>query len=201
MQTKTKSSLSTLIFLCFQCVNFLTDLLAIGIGFILTYFSLALFITDRVNALLRQQNLADIFQQLDEIDEDFFNLNIVFNNNFIKYRLVAGIVIATFIESMIFSITFIIFVDKKSWAAWLWIYSCIPTYFNSLDKLWYIGILIAIRKRFEGLNNAIDVEALKLEQKRLKQEKLKIQRKLNKQAKKKYANNQIRPGGYDAMFL
>lgn len=151
---------------------------------------------DRITVLLKQQEFENIFLDLEEIDEDLRDLKIQINNNSIKYRLLVGIVLTALLEILIFTVTFIMFVERINWTAWLWIYTGVPTLCNTLDKLWYFGILTAIRIRFEAINRAFDEEAFKLEAKRLEDKKLKSKKKSKKEIKVKiYAfRNQIRPG-------
>ncbi|XP_065365436.1 gustatory receptor for bitter taste 66a-like [Calliphora vicina] len=181
----------------FQSKSYLVekDLLSLTIGLGLTYFSLAIFLADRVTGLWKQKCFINIFSDLEEIDEDFKDLNISFNNNYIKYRLWVAIVMTTAFEVLTFTVSFILFVDNVNWTAWLWIYVNIPTFLNTLDKLWYLGLLTAIKKRFEAINNAFNEEALKLERKRQKEKEFKLSKKIKKEKKiMKYTfKNQIRP--------
>lgn len=164
---------------------------------------MALVLADRITSLMKQQNFINIFIELEEIDEDLRDLDIVIDNNFIKYRLVLGIIIPAFLEILTFTLSFALYVDHVDWTAWLWIFTNVPTYLNSLDKLWYLGVVMAIRKRFEAINKAFDEAALNLEQEKKKLKEVKTFKKSKKQKKAKYYSfkNQIRPGKLLDIYL
>ncbi|TMW47185.1 hypothetical protein DOY81_007737, partial [Sarcophaga bullata] len=179
----------------FQTVSYVTENnnLVIGVGIVLTYFSLVMFLADRITGLLKLDAFANIFHELEEIDEDFFSLGITFNNSVIKYRILLSLVVAGLMELTLFIMTFLMYVEYQNWTAWLWIYTGIPTYLNTLDKLWYVGILQAIKQRFKAINKAFDEQSLKLELDKEKQEFTRNTRRKDKKLKPNIFKNKIKP--------
>lgn len=170
------------------------DNLVVGVGIVLTYFNLLVFLTDRIIGLLKQNSFAEIFDELELIDEDFLQLGITSNNSAIKYRILMAIIISGLMELVLFILTFVLYVDYQNWTAWFWIYTGVPTFLNTLHILWYIGLLQAIRQRFMGINTAFNEEAFKLTLDKEKQKFARQSRKKNKKLKKLNFKNKIKPG-------
>ncbi|XP_058977932.1 gustatory receptor for bitter taste 66a-like [Musca domestica] len=139
------------------------DNLTVAIGFVLTYFSLFIYLSDRITGLRNQDKFIELFENLQELEEELMEQGIRCNNNIIKYRVIFFIIMAAISETLVFVFTFAFLVDRDSWSAWLWTFTAVPTFCNSLDKIWFFGILLAIKKRFEALNNEFDNIAKKIE--------------------------------------
>ena len=159
-----------------------------------------MFLADRITGLLKLDSFADIFQELEEIDEDFFCFGITFNNSVIKHRLLMGIVLAGLMELTLFMMTFLMYVDYQNWTAWLWIYTVIPTFLNTLDKLWYVGIQQAIKQRFEAINKAFNEQSLKLQLDKEKQEYVRKSQTKDKKLKPNIFRNKIKPSKIKIFF-
>ncbi|XP_073828668.1 gustatory receptor for bitter taste 66a-like [Musca autumnalis] len=139
------------------------DNLTVAIGFILTYSSLFIYLSDRITGLKNQNQFIDLFENFQELEEELLEHGIRCNNSIIKYRVIFFIIMSTISETLVFVFTFAFLVDRDSWSAWLWTFTAVPTYCNSIDKIWFFGILLAIKKRFEALNNEFDNIAEKIE--------------------------------------
>lgn len=142
-----------------------TDALTVVIGFFLTYYSLAMFLADRICTLLNQAKLSQIFVDIEELDQELLDFNIKFDNRRIKISIICVLIVTVLCEVMTFVSTFALLVEHNYWTAWLWTFTVIPTFCNTLDKLWYMGILWAVRQRYEAINKAFDNMAEKLAQK------------------------------------
>ena len=156
---------------------------------------------DRITGLLKLDNFANIFHELEEIDEDFFSFGITFNNNAIKHRITINIILASLMELTLFILTFLMYVEYQNWTAWLWVYTGIPTFLNSLDKLWYVGILQAIKQRFEAINKAFDEQSLKLKLDKENKENVRNKQRKDKQPKPNIFKNKIKPSKIEKIFF
>uniref|UniRef100_A0A1I8PGU4 Gustatory receptor n=1 Tax=Stomoxys calcitrans TaxID=35570 RepID=A0A1I8PGU4_STOCA len=139
------------------------DIFTVALALILTYFSLAVYLTDRYTHLRTQDQLMEIFDTLHDLDDDLMELGIEVDNSPIRYRILLQIVFASICESLVFLFTFAFLVSHDSWTSGLWIFTAVPTYCNALDKIWYNTIVLAIKKRFEIINAEFDNMALEMQ--------------------------------------
>lgn len=111
---------------------------------------------DQMSAVLNQKLLGPIFESINLLDEKLKKHNIHFNNTVIKsqIRIMIGI---TFISEIIIGLSVcLLLVDYSKPYAFLWVILCVPTLYNSLDKIWFATIMYCLKQRFEGINSCLD---------------------------------------------
>ncbi|XP_075156716.1 gustatory receptor for bitter taste 66a-like [Haematobia irritans] len=139
------------------------DNFTVAMGLFLTFFSIFMYMTDRVNYLRKEDKFIEVFDTLQDIDDEFMDLGIEVNNGFLYYRILIQIVVATLCESLICIFTFAFLVNHESWLNLIWIFTAIPTHCNALDKIWFSSLMMVIKYRFELVNEEFNMLAQNLQ--------------------------------------
>ncbi|XP_067642695.1 gustatory receptor for bitter taste 66a [Eurosta solidaginis] len=126
------------------------------IGVFLTYIGLGMMLTDQWSALRNQSKIGELYERIRNVDENLLKEHIVVDISDISKRIIIMISLAVVCELTILISTYATLVDYTEWISILWIFSCFPTFYNSLDKIWFAVTLSALRKRFFVINSALD---------------------------------------------
>ncbi|XP_037940277.1 gustatory receptor for bitter taste 66a [Teleopsis dalmanni] len=126
------------------------------IGLFLTYIGLVMMATDQLTAIRNQNDLSDLFERIRLVDERLYKENIIVDNSRIGIRIRVMICFTIACELAIMASTYAILVEYANWMSLLWVFSCIPTLYNSLDKIWFAVTLYALKLRFEAINIALE---------------------------------------------
>lgn len=127
--------------------------------------------TDEITAMRNQKLLPKLFARIDYVDEDLGQLGITVNNKRVYRRIWLMIVLTFVCEFYMFFAMMWLIVDEFEWFNVLWIFTSIPTIYNSLDKIWFLGILLGLRDRFEAINTALDDVTEEIEKNNLQKRK------------------------------
>lgn len=125
------------------------------IGIFLTYIGLVMMTTDQLSALRNQNKVGQIYERIRTVDEKLFKEGYMVNNSMLQSRTKILILLSFAFEITIMLSTFITLIERK-WISLLWVFSCVPTLFNSLDKIWFAITLHALQERFSTINNALN---------------------------------------------
>ncbi|XP_004525752.1 gustatory receptor for bitter taste 66a [Ceratitis capitata] len=126
------------------------------IGIFLTYIGLGMMLTDQWSALRNQSKIGELYERIRAVDEQLLRENIVVDISKTSQRILIMLALTVICEVTILVSTYIILVDYTKWISLLWIFSCFPTFYNSLDKIWFANTLNALRQRFFMINTALD---------------------------------------------
>ncbi|XP_030372718.1 gustatory receptor for bitter taste 66a [Scaptodrosophila lebanonensis] len=126
------------------------------IGIFLTYIGLIMMATDQITALRNQSKLGELYERIQVVDERLYRENCVVDNSRLHVRIRLMIVLTFLFEISVLMATYIKLVDLTEWIAFFWCISAIPTFINSLDKIWFAVSLFALKSRFEAINATLD---------------------------------------------
>ncbi|KAI8123450.1 putative gustatory receptor 66a, partial [Lucilia cuprina] len=126
------------------------------IGIFLTYIGLVMMVTDQLSALRNQNRLGKLYERIRMVDERLLREGCIIDNTPLRKRICVMIVFVFVCELTIMLSTYIVLIDYTKWKSLLWIFSCIPTLFNSLDKIWFAVTLHALQQRFAAINRALN---------------------------------------------
>ncbi|EDW72783.1 uncharacterized protein Dwil_GK16999 [Drosophila willistoni] len=126
------------------------------IGLFLTYIGLIMMATDQLTALRNQGQLGDLYDRILAVDERLFREQCVVDNSHISGRIKIMLIMTFFFEISILIATYIKLVDYTQWMSVLWVVSAVPTFINTLDKIWFAVSLYALKERFEAINTTLE---------------------------------------------
>ncbi|XP_053949215.1 gustatory receptor for bitter taste 66a-like [Anastrepha ludens] len=129
------------------------------IGIVLTYIAPATMLIDQIAAVRNQRALPALFERIVHVDEGLRQLGISVDNTCVQRSIWLMIVLTVICEFYIFWASLFLLADVLEWRIALWVFTSLPTLFNTLDKIWFVGIQLGLRDRFEAINGAFDVIA------------------------------------------
>jgi len=112
--------------------------------------------TDQLTALFNQGKLGDVYERIRLVDERLNKEKCQVDNSCISRRIRIMLVMTFIFEISILIATYIILVDYTQWLSLLWIVSAVPTFINTLDKIWFAVSLYALKERFEAINDTLE---------------------------------------------
>ncbi|XP_017011882.3 gustatory receptor for bitter taste 66a [Drosophila takahashii] len=126
------------------------------IGLFLTYIGLIMMATDQLTALRNQGRIGELYERIRLVDERLYKEKCVMDNSTIGRRIRIMLVMTVIFELSILLATYLKLVDYTQWMSLLWIVSAIPTFINTLDKIWFAVSLYALKERFEAINATLE---------------------------------------------
>nr|XP_036218230.1 gustatory receptor for bitter taste 66a-like [Bactrocera oleae] len=137
--------------------------LSIIVTVVFTYITPATMFTDQITAIRNQTRLPELFERIDYVDEDLRQLGISVDNRRVQRGIWLMIAFTFFCEFFIFFSSIWFLLDELKWTTTLWIFISLPTFYNTLDKIWFLGILLGLRDRFDAINAELERIAEDLE--------------------------------------
>lgn len=147
---------TTVDFLLLMYPSFASGTLTFVIGLFLTYIGLIMMATDQVTALFNQGRLGELYERIRVVDERLYREQCQLDNSCIAKRIRIMLVMTIIFELFILLTTYIELVDYTQWLSLLWMVSAIPTFINTLDKIWFAVSLYALKERFEAINATLE---------------------------------------------
>ncbi|KAH8342295.1 hypothetical protein KR059_000383 [Drosophila kikkawai] len=126
------------------------------IGLFLTYIGLIMMGTDQLTALRNQGRIGELYERIRHVDERLYQEKCVLDNSTIGRRIRIMLGMTIIFELSILLATYIKLVDYTQWMSVLWLVSAIPTFINTLDKIWFAVSLYALKERFEAINATLE---------------------------------------------
>ncbi|XP_011196225.2 gustatory receptor for bitter taste 66a [Zeugodacus cucurbitae] len=126
------------------------------IGIFLTYIGLGMMITDQWSALRNQAKVGEIYERIRAVDEQLMKENVIVDNSKTTKSIHFMIVLTVACELIILISTYFALVKYNEWKSILWLFSCFPTLYNSLDKIWFVSTLNGLKHRFTVINTALE---------------------------------------------
>lgn len=123
----------------------------------MTYIGLVMMATDQLTAIRNQNKLGQLYDRIRIVDERLLKEDCIIKNNTLYNRITIMIVLVFVCEIAIMLSSYIVLIDHSEWKSLLWIFSCFPTLYNSLDKIWFGVTLYALQQRFLAINNALNL--------------------------------------------
>ncbi|ALC43768.1 Gr66a [Drosophila busckii] len=126
------------------------------IGLFLTYIGLIMMVTDQLTGLLNQGQLGELYERIRQVDERLYLEQCLVDNSSISKRIRVMIALTFIFEISILVSTYIKLVDYTQVLSLLWILTAIPTFINTMDKIWFAASLYALKERFEAINATLE---------------------------------------------
>lgn len=126
------------------------------IGIFLTYIGLIMMATDQLTAVMNQGQLGEVYERIRLVDERLYREQCLVDNSGIAKRIRVMIIMTFIFEIAILLSTYINLVDYTQWLSLLWVVSVVPTFINTLDKIWFAVSLYALKERFEAINATLE---------------------------------------------
>ncbi|EDX09680.1 GD13002 [Drosophila simulans] len=114
------------------------------IGLFLTYIGLIMMASDQLTALRNQGRIGELYERIRLVDERLYKEGCVMDNSTIGRRIRIMLIMTVIFELSILLSTYVKLV------------SAIPTFINTLDKIWFAVSLYALKERFEAINATLE---------------------------------------------
>lgn len=134
----------------------ITGTLTFVIGIFLTYIGLVMMVTDQLSAIKNQKHLGDLYERIRKVDERLYREGCVLDNSVLEIRIRIMVILTFVCELTIMIAAYVILLDHTKLNSLLWIFSCLPTLYNSMDKIWFATTLYALQQRFAVINQALN---------------------------------------------
>uniref|UniRef100_A0A1I8PRC4 Gustatory receptor n=1 Tax=Stomoxys calcitrans TaxID=35570 RepID=A0A1I8PRC4_STOCA len=126
------------------------------IGIFLTYIGLVMMATDQLSAIRNQKKLGELYERIRKVDERLYREGCILDNSVLEKRIRIMVILTFVFEFSIAISAYIAILDHTKLTSLLWMFSCLPTLFNSLDKIWFASTLYGLQQRFEVINEALN---------------------------------------------
>lgn len=113
-------------------------------------------ITDQLSALRNQSKIGELYERIRTVDEQLMKQNVFVDISKTAKSILLMVVLTVVCELIILISTYITLVNYTDWKSILWLFSCFPTLYNSLDKIWFANTLSALKHRFFVINTALE---------------------------------------------
>lgn len=113
-------------------------------------------VSDQLTALRNQGRIGELYERIRLVDERLYKEGCVMDNSTIGRRIRIMLIMTVIFELSILVSTYVKLVDYSQWMSLLWIVSAIPTFINTLDKIWFAVSLYALKERFEAINATLE---------------------------------------------
>ncbi|KAL9909625.1 gustatory receptor 66a isoform 1-T2 [Glossina fuscipes fuscipes] len=112
--------------------------------------------TDQLSSICNQGRLGEFYDRLYSIDSRLIKAGCVLNNGSLAWHCYVMVAMTFLLEIIITLLTFAYLHNYTQWVlVVLWIFSCLPTLYDSLDKIWFTITLHALRQRLSALNRTL----------------------------------------------
>uniref|UniRef100_A0A1A9ZU02 Gustatory receptor n=1 Tax=Glossina pallidipes TaxID=7398 RepID=A0A1A9ZU02_GLOPL len=111
--------------------------------------------TDQLSSICNQGRLAEFYNRVYSIDNRLIKEGCVLNNGSLALHCCVMVVLTFLFEIITILLTFVNLINYTQWVLVMWIFSCLPTLYDSLDKIWFTTSLHALRVRLSALNKIL----------------------------------------------
>ncbi|XP_037881499.1 gustatory receptor for bitter taste 66a [Glossina fuscipes] len=126
------------------------------ISIFLTQIKIILMATDQLSSICNQGRLGEFYDRLYSIDSRLIKAGCVLNNGSLAWHCYVMVAMTFLLEIIITLLTYAYLHNYTQWVlVVMWIFSCLPTLYDSLDKIWFTTTLHALRQRLSALNRTL----------------------------------------------
>ncbi|XP_039440022.1 gustatory receptor for bitter taste 66a [Culex pipiens pallens] len=135
-----------------------------AIGIFIIYMEPLMMCIDLLAAIINQKLLIECMERLEKVDAKLANENITVNNARIQRYIVVILVLVLVFESVLTTYNFVKFAEAYTLWSLIWFITAFPTGINSVSRLWFVVLVLAVRHRFQAMNSHMDELAGMLEE-------------------------------------
>ncbi|XP_058118846.1 gustatory receptor for bitter taste 66a [Anopheles ziemanni] len=123
-----------------------------AIGIFIIYMEPLMMCTDMLAAMINQKRFIECFDRLGRVDGKLASVGILLDNRRAKRTSIFLLLAMLLFESIITVYSFISFETVYSPWSMIWFVTTIPTALNSVSRIWYVTLVLAVRHRFNAMN-------------------------------------------------
>uniref|UniRef100_A0A182W2J4 Gustatory receptor n=1 Tax=Anopheles minimus TaxID=112268 RepID=A0A182W2J4_9DIPT len=123
-----------------------------AIGIFIIYMEPLMMATDMVAAMINQKQLTQCFERIARIDSHLAADGILLNNDRLRRTTIVLLLLMLIFETIITVYSFVVFEEEFTFWSMIWFITTIPTALNSVCRIWYVMLVLAIRQRFNAMN-------------------------------------------------
>uniref|UniRef100_A0A182SL26 Gustatory receptor n=1 Tax=Anopheles maculatus TaxID=74869 RepID=A0A182SL26_9DIPT len=123
-----------------------------AIGIFIIYMEPLMMATDMVAGMINQKQLMQCFDRIARIDNHLATEGILLNNQRLRRSTIVLLLLTLLFEAVITVYSFVVFEEEFTVWSLIWFITTIPTAINSVCRIWYVMLVLAIRQRFNAMN-------------------------------------------------
>ncbi|XP_053666048.1 gustatory receptor for bitter taste 66a-like [Anopheles marshallii] len=123
-----------------------------AIGIFIIYMEPLMMATDMVAAMVNQKQLIQCFDRIARIDSHLATEGILLNSSRLRRTTIVLLLLMLIFEGIITVYSFVVFEEEFTFWSMIWFITTIPTALNSVCRIWYVMLVLAIRQRFNAMN-------------------------------------------------
>uniref|UniRef100_A0A182M505 Gustatory receptor n=1 Tax=Anopheles culicifacies TaxID=139723 RepID=A0A182M505_9DIPT len=123
-----------------------------AIGIFIIYMEPLMMATDMVAAMVNQKRLTQCFERIARIDNHLAAEGVLLNNDRLRRTTIILLLLMLIFETIITVYSFVVFEEEFTFWSLIWFITTIPTALNSVCRIWYVMLVLAIRQRFNAMN-------------------------------------------------
>lgn len=150
---------------------------------------------DVIGFLINQKSLIVLLERMQRVDDKLLKENIEINYTNTRRLTYILVALITVFEFSLVTYNFVLFQDGQFQSIW-WFVTCIPLFFSSISKVWYIVLVFNVKQKFEAINNHFENTAAFFEELRKKNTKAKQKLSDLEDDSKSVLHDSIEHGGY-----
>ncbi|XP_035900025.1 gustatory receptor for bitter taste 66a [Anopheles stephensi] len=123
-----------------------------AIGIFIIYMEPLMMATDMVAGMINQRQLVQCVDRIARIDNHLATEGILLNNQRLRRTTIVLLLLVLAFEAVITVYSFVAFEEEFTVYSLIWYITTIPTAINSVSRIWYVMLVLAIRQRFNAMN-------------------------------------------------
>ncbi|XP_058823576.1 gustatory receptor for bitter taste 66a [Topomyia yanbarensis] len=135
-----------------------------AIGIFIIYMEPLMMCIDLIASMINQKLLIDCLDRLEKVDQKLSTENITVNNSRIQRYIIIFLVLVLLFEFLLTTYNFVVFSQSVTLWSLVWFITAFPTGINSVSRIWFVVLVLAVRHRFHAMNNHMDELAGLLEE-------------------------------------
>uniref|UniRef100_A0A182ISP7 Gustatory receptor n=1 Tax=Anopheles atroparvus TaxID=41427 RepID=A0A182ISP7_ANOAO len=130
-----------------------------AIGIFIIYMEPLMMGTDMIAGMINQKRLIECFDRLARVDGKLASVGILLDNQRAKRTSIFLLFAVLLFESIITGYSFVAFETVFTLWSMIWFITTIPTALNSISRIWYVILVLAVRQRFNAMNGHMNAIA------------------------------------------
>ena len=121
-------------------------------SFIVNYIGILMLWIDVYNMLFYQRDIVKLFADLQHLDEEMQRNGMQLNNNSLKSLIFNWTIFMILYEILSDLIACVLVYNIIGWVNIFLFLAALPRLYNSMNIVWYLGLLAVVRQRFQQIN-------------------------------------------------
>lgn len=122
---------------------------------------------DVIGFLINQKSMIVLIDRMQRVDDKLLKENIEINYGIVRQLTIILVILVAIVEFSLVGYNYYLFKDVMEQSYW-WLITCIPLFFSSISKIWYIILVFNVKQKFDAINDHFEITTTFFEELRKK---------------------------------